>query len=35
VAKVLDDGIATRDIAWAGATVVDTLGMADAVLARL
>jgi 3-isopropylmalate dehydrogenase len=35
VAKVLDDGIATRDIAWTGATVVDTLGMADAVLARL
>ena len=35
VTKTLDDGIATRDIAWKGAQVVDTKGMGDAVLARL
>ncbi len=35
VTQVLNDGIATRDIAWTGATVVDTKGMGDAVLARL
>lgn len=35
VAKVLDDGIATRDIAWSGAKVVNTEEMGDAVIARL
>ncbi len=35
VGKVLDDGIATRDIAWAGAKVVNTAEMGDAVIARL
>jgi 3-isopropylmalate dehydrogenase len=35
VSKVLDDGIATGDIAWQGATVVDTKGMGAAVIERL
>jgi len=35
VAKLLDDGIATRDIAWTGAKVVNTAEMGDAVIARL
>ena len=35
VARVLDDGIATGDIAWKGAKVVDTKGMGQAVVERL
>jgi 3-isopropylmalate dehydrogenase len=35
VTRVLDDGIATGDIRWPGATVVDTKGMGAAVLERL
>ena len=35
VGAVLDAGIATRDIAWEGATVVDTKGMGEAVRTRL
>jgi len=35
VVKVLDDGIATRDIAWSGAKVVNTEEMGEAVIARL
>jgi 3-isopropylmalate dehydrogenase len=35
VSAVLDAGIATRDIAWEGATIVDTKGMGEAVKARL
>ena len=35
VSKVLEDGIATRDIAWEGSQVVGTSGMGEAVRARL